>query len=239
MIKGIKILWSIYVWIIGGLIFLMSLLLMILWSYIFKRETWDPWFKALLKFMFHVVLVRVNVEGIKNFEKDKAYIFMPNHISLLDIPLMAGFIPVFIRGIEAHHHFTWPIYGKATKRYGNIPINRRMITKSMKSFEAAQKYIDANKSVIVFPESTRTKNGKLQKFKKMPFLLAQQTGAEIIPVGISGMFKLHPYGSSVFDLRSKLTIKFGKPINSEIIKKEELSTLAELCHDKVAELISD
>lgn len=239
MIKGLKFLWSIYVWVIGGLIFVISLLLMILWSYIFERETWDPWFKALLKFMFRVAFVRIEVEGIENIEKNKAYIFMPNHVSLLDIPLMAAYIPVFIRGVEAHHHFSWPIYGKATKRYGNIPINRRMITKSVKSFEAAQKYIDNNKSVIIFPESTRTKDGKLQKFKKMPFLLAKQTGVEIIPVGVSGMFKLHPYGSFVFDLRSKLTIKFGKPINSQIVKNEELGALAEICRDKVAELISD
>ena len=235
--KVINFLWSLYIWIIGGSIFVISLIIMILWSYIFKAEKWDPWFKLLLRFMFKAALVNIKIEGKENIQKNKAYIFMPNHISLLDIPLMAAYIPVFIRGVEAHHHFSWPIYGWATKRYGNIPINRKNISKSLKSFGKAGNYLKENKSVIIFPEGHRTHDGKLQKFKKMPFLLAKQAGAEIIPVGISGMYQLHPYGSFLLNPFSKLKIKFGKPISIESIAKLSIEELAELTQNRVKELI--
>ncbi len=235
--KVIKIIWSIYVWIIAGSLFVIELLLMIFWSFIFKHKTWDPWFKAMLKIMFKIAFVRIEIEGSEHIDKKKAYLFMPNHVSLLDIPLVAAFIPVFIRGVEAHHHFKWPIYGWATKRYGNIPINRQKIGKSMKSLEAAGKYLSEKKSVIIFPEGHRTKNGRLLKFKKLPFFLAKQVGVEIIPMGISGMHKLHPYGSFTLDLRSKLKIKFDAPIPLSIIMEKNPEDLSILTQEKVEKLI--
>jgi 1-acyl-sn-glycerol-3-phosphate acyltransferase len=191
----------------------------------------------MLRFLFRILFIKVEVAGTENLLSGKSYIFMPNHISFLDIPLVAGFIPIFFRGVEAHHHFKWPVYGWATNRYGNIPINRAKIGKSMHSYAILKEYVEQKKSVLIFPESTRTKDGKMQSFKKMPFYIAQQTEAEIIPVGISGMFGLNANSGLFIDLSVPIKITFGKAIPKETIDSLKPDELAAFTQQKVFELI--
>lgn len=223
-----KYLVSIYVWVTGGSVFIFTLLWLIVATYITTSEKLDPMFKRLLRLIFKVIFVKVEVEGVEHLDKSKPYFFMPNHVSFLDIPLTAGFIPFFIRGGEAAHHFNWPFYGRATRRFGNIPIDRSSATKSMESFNRLKDYALSGKSVIIFPEGTRTKNGELQKLKKMPFSMAKQSGLSIVPVGISGMWELSPKGGWLIK-PVPLKIKFGKPIDvtSPEVTADELAKKTE------------
>jgi 1-acyl-sn-glycerol-3-phosphate acyltransferase len=236
MMKILKYFFSIVLYTYGGIIFIFMLLWLIFVSSILKPEVWDPWFKAMLRFLFRILFVKVEVVGTENMQKGKAYIFMPNHVSFLDVPLVAGFIPVFFRGVEAHNHFKWPLYGWATRSYGNIPINRKNAGKSMHSYSQLKKYVSENKSVLIFPESTRTKTGEMGKFKKLPFFIAKQTTADIIPVSISGMYGLNADSGLLVDVSVPITIRFGKAISQETIQKSTPEELARLTEQHVREL---
>ncbi|MCK5536074.1 MAG: 1-acyl-sn-glycerol-3-phosphate acyltransferase, partial [Bacteroidales bacterium] len=236
--KVFKFIFSLILYTYGLFYFFLIALSVLFFTLIrLNRDTWDPWFKSMMRFLFRILFLKVSVEGTSNIQKDKAYIFMPNHISFIDIPFVAGFIPVFFRAVEAHHHFSWPVYGWATRSYGNIPISRTHFGKSMQSYNALTEYLNNKKSVLIFPEGHRTLDGKMLKFKKLPFYITQQTDVEIIPIGISGMYGVNPKGKLIVNITSPLKLKFGEPISREIINSKTPDELSKYVQAKVAELI--
>lgn len=176
----------------------------------------------MLRFLFKLMFIRVEVEGHENVESGKTYLFMANHTSIFDIPVLGGFIPGFVRGIEAQRQFNWPLYGWAIKRLGNIPIERNSVHNSIKSIHTAAQKIQKGLSIVVLPEGHRTLDGKLRQFKKLPFYLAKQAKVDIIPIGISGLFTLNRKGT-YFITRTSIKIKFGTPVS-----KQKIETLTEV-----------
>ena len=68
--------------------------------------------------MFKIMFVKVDVDGLENIIPNKTYLYMANHVSLFDIPLLGGFIPGYARGVEADRQHAWPLYGWAMSRLG-------------------------------------------------------------------------------------------------------------------------
>ena len=235
-VKQMKYITSIYYWCVGGLYFGFTLILIIVFSLILPPAVYDPWTKKLLRFFFKVIHTKVEVEGTENINKDNTYLFMANHVSSLDIPLLGGFIPNFFRGVEAGNHFKWPLYGWALKRYGNIAIERQNFRHSLKSIRKAENFLHNGKSIVILPEAHRTPDGKLRNFKKLPFLLAKQSGVDLVPIGLSGLFHLKRKGSWLIH-PTTLKIKFGKPIPVEKINNLSTSELRDLTREKIQELI--
>jgi 1-acyl-sn-glycerol-3-phosphate acyltransferase len=225
---------SAYSWFVGGLYFVLLLFLCIVFSFFMPQKTLDPFIKKSLKFLFKILFIKVHSEGAENVEPSKTYLFMSNHESLFDIPLLEAYIPTFVRGVEALRQFKWPVYGWAIRRVGNIPIDRKNIHASIKSMKITEKTLKKGKSIIILPEGHRTLDGKLGAFKKLPFHLAKQAGVPVIPIGLSGLFQLKNKGSWLIRPRP-VTIKFGQPIPPE--KIESLST--EELRDHIREKIQD
>jgi 1-acyl-sn-glycerol-3-phosphate acyltransferase len=231
-----KYLYTIYVWIIGGLLFFMLMVFSILILSLVSSKRFIKIFRAYLRMMFAFIFVKVKREFEEPIDFSKRYIYMPNHVSLLDAPICAAYMPEFITALEAAEHFRWPVYGKLTAKYGNIPIERKSIHQSLKSFEIAKHTIVNSNSMVVFPEASRTVDGSLGKFKKLPFQLAKQANVGIIPVGMSGVHTLLKKHSLLFR-PSKLTLKFGKIIPAEKVAELSLEELAELTKTEVHRLI--
>ena len=102
--------------------------------------------RAMLKFMFKIMFVKVEVEHPKDFDFDQSYIIMPNHITFWDIPVICSVLPNYTFGIEAESHFSWPIYGFFIRKYGTLPINRKNILASFRTFETAAKNMKEKRS---------------------------------------------------------------------------------------------
>lgn len=117
-----KYILSLYLWFILFTYSVFFLIFIITVSYIFPSKKYNPWMQNLLKFVFTLMFIKVEVEGSENVSPDKTYLYMANHVSLFDIPLLAGFIPGYVRGVEASRQHAWPLYGWAMRRLGNIPI---------------------------------------------------------------------------------------------------------------------
>ncbi|RLD75582.1 MAG: hypothetical protein DRJ10_15020, partial [Bacteroidetes bacterium] len=138
--------------------------------------------------------------------------------------------------LEAKEHFGWPLYGKLIAKWGNIPINRKSVQESIKSIRKAELKLKNENSIIVFPEGSRTKNGELGKFKKMPFHLAKEAKVAIIPVGASGIFSLNHKGTLLMK-PGRIKIKLGKPIPVEKVTSLSSVELMEETRERILSLI--
>ena len=113
-------------------------------------------------------------------------IFLANHLSTLDIWVVAPALPDTTRFVAKRSIFWIPVLGQAMAVAGFIPIDRQDRTRAIRSLEGAAARIRGGESVILFPEGTRSRNGKLGRFKRGAFHLALETGVPIVPVAISG-----------------------------------------------------
>ncbi len=189
-----------------------------------------------MRFLFKLIRTPVTVAGSSELEPETTYLFMANHVSLFDLPLFVGFIPVFFRGVEASYQFNWPLYGWFVRRYGNIGIERESIHSSIKSIRQAEKALQAGTSLIILPEGGRTLDGKLQPFKKLPFYVAQKAAVPIVPIGLSGLFNLKRKGSRLIT-PTPITIKFGEVIPVATITALSNKELRQLVRERIAALV--
>jgi len=231
-----KYLLSLYLWFVLFTYSIFFLIFAIIVSYIFPSKKYTPWLQKLLRFIFTILFIKVEVEGSENISPNKTYLFMANHVSLFDIPMLGGFIPGFVRGVEANRQHAWPLYGWAMRRLGNIPIDRKNIFGSLNSISITEDILADGKSMIILPEGHRTMDGELRQFKSLPFHLSKKAGVEIIPIGLSGLYNLKNKNSWVINPGS-VKIKFGIPIPVEIIQQLPTKELRDKVREEIKGLI--
>ena len=227
---------SIYFWTIGLGYFIPVLIILIIRSLIQAPEKYDPWLRRSVKTLFKLVQSQPLVEFAEELPTDRPLIFMANHSSLIDIPLLKAWIPEYFVGILADPQFKYPIYGSAVRRMGSIPIDRQNIRKSLRAFKRAEKLLSQGIHITVLPEGGRSLDGKLLPFKKLPFHFAKESGADIVPIAISGVYKMKNKGS--FHLNpGRLFVRFAPVIPAEQIASLETEALMELTrklmHDRL------
>jgi len=147
------------------------------------------------KFILWLYGIRVHLKGAENIEPGKNYVYATNHASMFDIPTVIGSIPDQIRLVLKKELTRIPFWGWALKYGGYISIDRSNPIAAQKSLEAATDKIRNGTSVLVFAEGTRTRDGKLQVFKRGAFALAARSGIPVLPVTINNSFRILPKGS--------------------------------------------
>ena len=227
---------SLYSWVVGGIVFGSILVFAIIVTFFIPPHIYDPWIKKMLRIVPRVLHTRVEVEGQDRIDKNQHYLFMANHVSIFDIVLLGGYIPVYFRGIEADRQHKWPLYGWAVKRIGNIAIERENIHGSIKSMRKAEKHLRSGKSIAILPEGHRTLDGNLRPFKKLPFFLAKEAEAAIVPIGLSGLFELKRKGSWHIN-PTTVKIKFGDIIPADVVRHMTAIELRDLTRERIQGLI--
>jgi len=155
--------------------------------------------------------VRLVADGKERVPRDTPVVFMSNHESWLDIPALIATIPVQVRFLAKKSLFSWPAFGWAIAAMGFIPVDRENRRTAIKSFEEAAARIRAGRSVLIFPEETRSVDGNLLPFQRGGFLIALKAGIPIVPVGLNGPRRCLPKHSYL--LRpGTITVRFGDPI---------------------------
>jgi len=181
--------------------------------------------------------VKVAVDVAEQLEPGKPYIFAANHQSQFDIFVLQGFLGINFRWLAKKELFRVPIWGPAMRRAGYIPIDRSHGRQAIKSLgEAAQK-IAAGTSVIIFPEGTRSKDGKLHDFKAGAMVLAIKSGVPIVPVAIRGTYEILPKGKLLVT-PGKVQIRLGMPIETKNYSSRDKHALARVSQEAVAELFA-
>jgi len=154
---------------------------------------------------------KVEVIGLENVRQGKPQIFMANHQSDFDILIVLAHIPGQFRWIAKKELFKVPIFGKAMRNAGYIEIDRQNHEKALRSLEEAAQKIREGKSVVTFPEGTRSKDGTIKAFKQGMFHLAIQAGVPITPISIIGAHEIMPKRSLVVK-PGTITMVIDRPV---------------------------
>ena len=123
---------------------------------------------------------------------DHAYVYMANHSSLIDTPALFAYLPHPFRIMAKRELFYIPFMGWHLWTAGHFPIDRRNARRTVRSIRRVIDGVRAGRSLAVFPEGTRTRDGQLQEFKSGAFKIALKAGVPIVPVAIRGTFTLLP-----------------------------------------------
>lgn len=155
--------------------------------------------------------VKVQVAGQERIPADGPVIFMSNHQGNFDILALYRAIPQQFAWIAKEELFTIPVFGHSMRRAGYIPLDRSDGRRALKSVETAAVAIAGGRSVVIFPEGTRTRDGNLLPFKKGGFLLAAKAGVPIVPMTINGSMEINPC-TRIELYPGTVRITFGEPI---------------------------
>jgi 1-acyl-sn-glycerol-3-phosphate acyltransferase len=138
--------------------------------------------------------LRPEYSGLENASKSTPCIFLANHQSTLDIWLLLMILPFSTRFVAKDSLFRLPILGWALRASGFIPIDRSNRTSALRSLEKAVNKIRDGRSIVLFPEGTRSRDGRMGRFKKGAFYLALKAGVPVVPVSLRGTFNALPPG---------------------------------------------
>lgn len=176
--------------------------------------------------------LKITIKGGENIPIDTPAIFVSNHQSNFDIPIIYSSLPIQFSWLAKQELFRVPLFGAAMKSVGCIPIDRSNRRKMMHSINAAARKIKDGTSVIIFPEGTRSPDGQLQPFKKGALLIAAKAKVPVIPIAIHGSYQRLP--KDKFQVSSgRVSIEFLPPINTDT-DNSNLDELTDNAHQQIA-----
>ena len=219
---------SIFLYLVGFIYFIIFGLFVIIFSLIFGHQNLFPLLPSLTKIQLFLLGSIVRVKN--KIPKEGQYIIMMNHTSFADV-----FYPIQVaRGkytaILASWNFKIPIWSRMLKSFKAIPVYRRNRNKAIESIKRAEHIIKSlGYHVVIFPEGTRTINGKLQSFKKGGFHMAINTKTPIVPVVVKGGFKFKPK-NRWYIKPTIIEIEVCDTINVNEYNKENLNDLIDKTH---------
>jgi 1-acyl-sn-glycerol-3-phosphate acyltransferase len=135
--------------------------------------------------------VRLEVRGLEKIPEGHAVVFMPNHQGNCDPPaVFVALPPVLV--LAKKEFFRIPVLGRAMRLRGFVPVDRRNRERAIQALEQATQSLKAGHNFLVFPEGTRSPDGRLQPFKKGVFMMAINAQAPVVPISVSGSWKIMP-----------------------------------------------
>jgi 1-acyl-sn-glycerol-3-phosphate acyltransferase len=170
--------------------------------------------------------IKVKIIGLKNIDLKQPYVFAANHQSQYDIFTLMAHLPVQFKWMAKQSLFYIPLVGWGMKACGYIPVKRESPKEAYKALLKAIKKIKEGYSIIIFPEGTRSLDGKIKPFKGGGMLLALRTGVPIVPVTIIGTRHILPKGGKRIK-KGEVTIVIDKPIEVKGFTEKDKQKLAE------------
>jgi 1-acyl-sn-glycerol-3-phosphate acyltransferase len=172
-----------------------------------------------------VLGIHIAVEGRDRLDRKIPYIFMGNHLSFLDAPLLVTVLDRPVRFIVKRFVFRIPVLGLGMRFAGYIPLDKEGVGEGrMRIARAAELIRKIGYSFLVYPEGTRSWEGKLLPFRRGGFFLALDAGAPIVPVSIQGTYELMPRRSRHIR-KGRVRIVFHEPV---AVSGTTLETMPEL-----------
>jgi 1-acyl-sn-glycerol-3-phosphate acyltransferase len=198
----------------------------------YRREVGDRrlrWWSARLLRAIRLRCRVVNPHGVE-IPLGRPVILMSNHSSLYDVPLIFHALPGSIRMLTKKELFRVPIWGRGLTAGEFVSIDRTDREQAFRDLAAARAKMESGIVLWVAPEGTRSRDGRLGSFKKGGFVLAIETGATIVPLGIRGARDVLPAKTLRFELGREAEVRIGRPIDAaafDLSRRDELMALVE------------
>jgi 1-acyl-sn-glycerol-3-phosphate acyltransferase len=149
---------------------------------------------ALCRICVRIAGPRVEVRGLDKIDPAGTYIFMSNHVSNLDPPILMPVVPRRTSVLVKKELWRIPILARALDLASLVPVDRNNRAAAIESIGRAGEVMRQGINMMVYPEGTRSKDGRVGEFKRGPFYLAMDTGFPIVPVTMLGTFAMMPKG---------------------------------------------
>ena len=183
--------------------------------------------------------MKVEFENPEAIDPERSQVLVANHTSWFDVLALAAHIPGSYRFVAKKELEKIPFFGPAWLACGHISIDRSDRKAAIRSLaEAREKLERDHPTIILFPEGTRSRTGELLPFKKGAFVLALQTGVEVVPAAIMGSRDVMKKGSFLV-YPGTVRIRFGEPIAVEGLEMEDRDALTGRARDAVQGLLLD
>lgn len=168
---------------------------------------------------------RVSVSGLENIPERRDICFISNHQSYVDIPLIVGYVPVLSGFVAKKELYKVPILNLWLSALGCIKLDRGNARSAITAVQEGVRRIKAGYPLVMFPEGTRSKSGVMKAFKSGSLKLATRAKAIIVPMTISGTYRLFEEKYRV--CKGKISLIIHPPLETDKMSGEEVSGLAE------------
>ena len=175
--------------------------------------------------------VKKEVEKIRDTRE--AIVLISNHQSNTDIPVLSAYLPIDFSFIAKKEMRKWPLIGYWMKCQDCIFLDRKNPRQGMKDMKEAIEKIKKGHSYVIFPEGSRSKDGKIGEFKKGSFKLATDTKARIFPIALIGTYEIQSRNSLKITSNKNVKIVVDNPINLEDLSREDQKRVHEIVNEIV------
>lgn len=179
--------------------------------------------------------VKVKHQFEAPLDPEQGYVFLANHQSMYDIPAILVSVPNEVRFLAKKSLFYVPFFGWGLWAGGFIPVDRKDRKAAIKTYKLAEDSLRSGRSLVIFPEETRSDDGRLLPFKRGGMVLAQRTGFPVVPVGIEGSCRVKPKGS--YHVKpGVITVRYGRPLLPAGKSAEDQAALGEKARLEISRL---
>lgn len=196
------------------------------WGY-YPMKLWSILFCRLL-------LLPVKVEGREHLDRHTSYVFVANHQGAMDIFLLAGFLGRNYKWMMKKSLRQIPLVGAACEKAGFIFVDRNSPSGIKETIDSARRSLTDGMSLMVFPEGSRTFDGRMRKFNKGAFFLADELQMPVVPITIDGAFDVLPRTKGVsFVHHHRLRLIIHKPIQPQGKGAQNIIALSRMSFDTI------
>lgn len=196
----IRILYLVYLWLFFAPVFLVLTILTaltVIVGCLLGGEKFFSYYPGIIwsRLTCYLALCPVKVKGRENIKRNRSYVFVSNHQGAFDIFLIYGFLGVPIKWVMKAGIGKIPFVGAACRAAGFIFVDNSTPKAAARSVVEAERCLKNGASVVVFPEGSRTYDGKMIRFKKGAYQMAFDQHLPIVPITLNGPFDVLPIGS--------------------------------------------
>ena len=181
---------------------------------------------------------QITISGNTSVDDRNPYVVVCNHLSQADIPLISN-LPWEMKWVAKEELFKVPISGWMMKLAGDIAVDRKAVMRKRKTLGRGSDYLSKNCSVMFFPEGTRSRTGKLNKFTTGAFELAIKNQVPILPLVIDGTQECLPKKSWKFGVAKDIRLKVLEPIDTSNLTSEDIDDLTSTVRSKILDQLSE